>query len=276
MAILNFKVLSDNPKWEKLNASARLLLAAGIAPLSDRNGYGSPRMWSIMKLTGITSRGTYSRAKRELENSGIVVCTKSWEQKEKDGRKIPRSKVHFQIIKSVLWKTDRVYRGKRPVLDTSNSPSSNSRDSGNKGVSIKGVEENNVVISETLKKKNPNKKEEVGLKQTISSLNGKSSEFQMIREYLIRKGIKKNESLLLKWQDDALRNAKSLGIKEPSASWYGLFKNAFGSKRMGIVKATGAACIDAEKFVELNDKEKELYFYKVFNEKLKDYEESTS
>jgi hypothetical protein len=71
------------------------------------------------------------------------------------------------------------------------------------------------------------------------------------------------------WQDYAARMAKSLGFK-PTASWFKLFKKAYLVKQEGLLNMTYS------KIADLKLDNPETYFYKVFNNLLKEGENSAS
>lgn len=106
MAVLNYKKLAQNPKWRKLSTAARLLLSAGLAPLTDKEGKGVIPAWVLKANTGINSSTTIKKAREELEKNGFIKTKKIWTVTKSGGRKIPRSKIFFQITKNVLWKKD--------------------------------------------------------------------------------------------------------------------------------------------------------------------------
>ncbi len=105
MAILNYKELTKNPKWKKLNTAARLLLGT-IAILTDKGGQGRLTSNWLLEATGIKSHSTLKKSREALEKAGLIKTEKHWEKVKEGNRIRPQSYIVFQVTDSVIWKKD--------------------------------------------------------------------------------------------------------------------------------------------------------------------------
>lgn len=214
--------------------------------------------YAVSTKCGLTERG-YRTSYRKLHDMGLIMTIRST-------KRMTITKYQANDIFDINAPTER------PTERPSKRPTDDLQAIHYIRMNKNGEEYNTLGKTElpSAKDNNPFKQKKIGDNPKSGYVTRDFSGLSGVGEYLKAKGILNPKvGASYKWQDDASSYAKSLGIKKPSSSWFKLFKKASLAKQMGLISATGSAVIDAPNFEMTGDKAKEKYFYKVFNQKLK-------
>lgn len=242
MAIIDRKKLLQQYEWRKLSASARALLDT-FERFTDKSGRGSPTWGGLMYYSGIAGKDTFRRARKQLVDIGLVsIITKSWSIIERDSKKMPRSRITYQITESILWNKSPSNQSKPSNSGDPQSMNSGSMDLRKEGVSYLDVNNNLDASNKPSAGSNQIKQEKiqsgshslVGISfggnqessASVSIIDGDASMEDVANE--IFGGIPSIIGTATEWRDSATIIAKYLGFNpEGDNEWYGFFKNVY-------------------------------------------------
>lgn len=263
MAVINNKKLLQHYAWSKLSPSARILLEQ-FAKCTDKNGIGSPSWGGLMRFSGIVGKDTFKKSRQQLLDMGLISMIKTWSIVDKDGKKIPRATVTYQITESILWNKSPSNQYKQSNLPHIQSMNMGSMSFGKEGVSSLGVNKERDVYKQPSAVNEP-------IKERVNRGGGEPT---AIGETLVRgysglvghSGISENKFVpRYEWQVEAERLAKFVGIRNPSRSWFKFFRDSFAKNRKFLLQRAASSMVDAP---DIKDKEK--YFFGLVGKFLKE------
>lgn len=245
MAVLNHKILGDIEAWRRLPQSAKNLIGNGLRNATDENGYGTKSIYTLMKWSGMNSKGTFYFARNKLVEANFLRIKKTWEFPYINGKPVPRARIYYQISENVLWKKHGNTNDIKLNTQVIQSP-----------VYESPVKRKDKVIN--------NKVLEVinNTRQASNNNSFKGKGFQSIGQALANDDdflnqLGKPSEHLYEWQEHAAQIGEKLKVDYiGNKRWFGFFKKSHLNEHKGLLEAALRYCID---YIGTKDPERLFY-----------------